>query len=136
MRAGRDRLAELEVRALERGRDQVVHERAVQAVAGVVEGDDLHQRDPDTLGKAAVDLAFDDHRVDRHDAVVYRDQAPHLDLGRVRVDVDYRDVGAVGVGQVRRVVDRLGVEAALHAFRGRLPPVGAGGGGFAQNASF
>ena len=64
VRARRDRLAELEVGALERGRDQVVHERRVEAVALLVERDQLHQRDADALGEAAVDLAVDDHRVD------------------------------------------------------------------------
>src|SRR6185437_7021399 len=65
-------------------------------------------------GQAAVDLAVHDHRVDAHPAVVDGDEAAHLDLGGVRVDVDDGDVGAVGVGQVGRVVDDLGVEAALH----------------------
>ena len=84
VRARRDRLAELEVGALERGRDQVVHERRVEAVALLVERDHLHQRDADALGEAAVDLAVDDHRVDAHAAVVDRDEAPDLDLARCR----------------------------------------------------
>ena len=81
---GRDGLAELEVGALERGRDQVVHERPVEAVALLVERDQLHQRDADALGEPAVDLAVDDHRVDPHAAVVDRDEAPHRDLRRCR----------------------------------------------------
>ena len=125
VRARRDGLAELEVGALERGRDQVVHERRVQAVALLVEADQLHQRDADALGEAAVDLAVDDHRVDAHAAVVDRDEAPHRDLGGVGVDVDDGDVGAVGVGEVRRVVDHLRVEPALHALGHRLAAVGA-----------
>src|SRR4029434_5082122 len=39
VRAGRDRLAELEVGTLERRRDQVVHERRVETVALLVERD-------------------------------------------------------------------------------------------------
>ena len=84
VRARRDRLAELEVGALERGRDQVVHERRVEAVALLVEGDHLHQRDADALGEAAVDLAVDDHRVDAHAAVVDRDEAAAPSPGRCR----------------------------------------------------
>ena len=98
---------ELEVGALERRRDQVVHERRVEAVALLVEADQLHQRDADALGQPAVDLAVDDHRVDPHAAVVHRDEAADRDLGGVGVDVDDGDVGAVRVGQVRRVVDDL-----------------------------
>ena len=66
----------------------------LEAVALLVEGDVLHQRDADALGEAAVDLALDDHRVDAHAAVVDRDEAAQLDLARARVDVDDADVGA------------------------------------------
>ena len=126
VRARRDRLAELEVGTLERRRDQVVHERRVEAVALLVEREHLHQRDADAFGEAAVDLAVDDHRVDAHAAVVDRDEAPDGDMSRVGVDVDDGDVGAVGVGEVRRVVDHLCVEPALHSGRQLLAAVGPG----------
>ena len=80
VRARRDRLAELEVGRLEGRRDQVVHERRVQAVALLVKREDLHQRDADAFREAAVDLAVDDHRVDPHAAVVDRDEAPDGDV--------------------------------------------------------
>ena len=98
---------------------------AVEAVALVVERDDLHQRDADALGEAAVDLALDDHRVDPHAAVVDRDEAADLHVRGLGVDVDDRDVGAVRVGEVRRVVDDLRVEAALEALGQRVAAVGA-----------
>ena len=72
----------------------------------LVEGDQLHQRHPDAVGEAAVDLALDDHRVDARAAVVDRDEAPHRDLAGARIDVDDADVGAERERQVRRVVDR------------------------------
>ena len=121
--AGRDRLSQLEVGALERGRDEVVHERGVEAVALLVERDQLHQRDADALGQPAVDLAVDDHRVDPHAAIVDRDEAPDRHLGGVGVDVDDGDVRAVRVSEVGRVVDHLRVEAALHADGHRLTAV-------------
>ena len=103
----------LPVGHLDRGGDQVVHQRAAEAVAVLVEGDHLHQRHPDAVGEAAVDLPFDDHRVDPHPAVVDRDEPPHGHLRRAGVDVDHAEVGAEGEGQVRRVVDRFGVEPGL-----------------------
>ena len=62
-----------------------------------------------------MDLALDDHRVDAHPAVVDGDEAPHLHDGRPGIDVDDADVGAEREGQVRRVVDGLGVQAGLDA---------------------
>src|SRR3712207_7934991 len=49
-------------------------------------------------------------RVDAHAAVVDGDEPAHLDLPRPGVDVDDADVRAVGVREVRRVVDGLRVE--------------------------
>ena len=75
VRRRRDRLAELERRRLPGGRDQVVHEVRADAVAVLVEGDQLHRGDREALGEAAHDLALDDHRVDPHAAVVDGDDA-------------------------------------------------------------
>ena len=80
-----------------------------------VERDDLHQRHPDPVGQAAVHLTLDDHRVDPHPAVVHRDEPAHLDHAGAGVDVGHADVGAERERQVRRVVDGLGVQVALHA---------------------
>src|SRR5829696_2907105 len=73
-----------------------------------------------------MDLAVDDHRVDPHAAVVDRDEAPDGDVGRVWIDVHHGDVGPVRVGEVRRVVDHLGVEPALHALGHLLAAVRPG----------
>src|ERR1700758_3266064 len=80
--------ADLPGRALQRGRQQVVHERAAQAVAVGVEGDGLHQRHPDPVGEAAVHLTLDDHRVETPPAVVHCDEPADIDLAGARIHVD------------------------------------------------
>ena len=115
MRRRRHGVPGLQMRHLERGRDQVVHQRPAQAVALLVEGDHLHQRHADAVDDAAVHLALDDHRVDPGAAVVDGQEAPHLDHRGARIDVHHTEVRAVGVGQVLRVVADLGVEPALDA---------------------
>ncbi|GAA1299934.1 hypothetical protein GCM10009610_07170 [Pseudonocardia xinjiangensis] len=62
-------------------------------VAVAVERHELHQRHADPVGQAAVDLPFDDHRVDPHAAVVHRDEPADLHLPGARVDVHDADVG-------------------------------------------
>ena len=61
-------------------------------------------------------LAFDDHRVDASPTVINSDEAAHLDLTGQRIYVNNADVATVGVGEIRRVVDRGGVEMTLNAF--------------------
>src|SRR4029453_6235010 len=58
----------------------------------------------DTIGETAVDLPFNDHRVDAGAAVVNCDEPPHLHSSGALIHVNDADVGAVGVGQIRRVV--------------------------------
>ena len=53
----------------------------------------LHERHREAFGQAAVDLAFDDHRVDDDAAVVHREESPHLHSPGLAIDVDHRDVG-------------------------------------------
>ncbi len=71
VRRRRDRLAQLERRRLPGRRDQVVHDVGADAVAVLVEVDQLHRGDREALGEAAHDLALDDHRVDPDAAVVH-----------------------------------------------------------------
>ena len=82
VRRRRDRLAELPARALHRRRQEVVHERAAEVVAALVERHHLHQRHAHAVGEAAVHLALDDHRVDARAAVVDGDEPADLDLRR------------------------------------------------------
>jgi hypothetical protein len=72
--------------------DEVVHERPAEAVAVLVEADELHERHADAVGEPAVHLPLDDHRVDPGAAVVDRDEPAHLHLTGAGVDVDDADV--------------------------------------------
>ena len=120
MRRRRRGVSRLEMRHLHRGWNQVVHQRAAEAVAFLVERDDLHQRHPDTVDQAAVYLTLDDHRVDAGAAVVDGEEAPHLDHRGAGIDVDDAEVRAVRIGEILRVVTDLGIESALDAL-GRSP---------------
>src|SRR5260370_17923000 len=102
MRRRGDRLADLELRRLPGGRNEVVHEVGADAVAIAVKRDELHERDPESFGEPAVDLPLDDHRVDTHAAVVDRYHPLDLDLTRALVDVDDDRIGAERVVHVRR----------------------------------
>src|SRR6266540_1748504 len=88
VRRGRHRSVGLEPGRLPRGRKQVVGEIRADAVALLVEGDQLHRGDPEALGEAAVDLALDDHRVDAHPTVVHRDHLAGLPFPGALVEVD------------------------------------------------
>ena len=99
-------------RHVERRRDQVVGEARVrdQAVARL---DLLHQREPDALRGAALDLALDRERVDRL-ADVLRGADPD-DAGEAELDVDlgddaHRGHGEGDVGALARDLAGLGVE--------------------------
>src|SRR6266700_4335757 len=125
VRRGRDGLIGLEPRRLPAGGQQVVGEVLADAVALLVEGDQLHRGDAVALGEAAVDLALHDHRVDAHATVVDRDHLADLPLAGAPVDVHDHAVGAERVGHVRRVVVGDPLKARLHAFG----QVGVGGEG-------
>src|SRR4029453_18298 len=92
----------------------------------------LRKGGPRSLRGPPVDLTVDDHRVDPDAAVVHGDEAPDLDVGGIGIDVHDGDVGAVGIRQVRRVVDDLRVEPTLHALGQLVAAVGAGGDVFDQ----
>ena len=104
VRARRHGVRRLPVRRLERGGHEVVGEVGVQVVALGVVLDLLDERHREAFGQPAVDLPFDDHRVDDDAAIVDGDEAAHLRLARLAIDVHDRHVRAVRVGHVRRVV--------------------------------
>ena len=92
MRGRGHSLAGLPVRRLHRGGQQVVHEVAAVDIAILVVLDLLIKRRSQAHGQPAVDLAFHNHRVDAHAAVVHRHEAADLDLAGAPVDVDGADV--------------------------------------------
>ncbi len=83
VRRGRHGVVGLPLRRLHRRGQEVVHQAVAEVVAVLVERDLLPHRDREGLGQAAVDLAFDDHRVDARAAVVERVEAAHLGLAGV-----------------------------------------------------
>ena len=68
-------VARLPVRRLERRWDEILGEVGVEVVAALVVADLLHEGYREALGEAAVNLPFDDHRIDDRAAVVDRHEA-------------------------------------------------------------
>ena len=116
-------LQQLEPRRLPRCRDQVVHEVGADAVALVIESDELHRRHRIPLGQPAVNLPFDDHRVDPHAAVVQRHHALHVPLSGLGIDLDHDDIGTERERHVGRVVVVHALQTGLEVVR----RVGVGG---------
>src|SRR5215813_3570052 len=123
MRRGRAGFVRLPIRRLDRRREQVIHEAALKYVAAIVVLNLFVERRTQSHGQTAVNLPFDDHRVDDVPAVVDGHESAHLDLSRSFVDVDYADVAAERIGEVRRVVIRDRFEAGFHSLR----VIGVGG---------
>ncbi len=58
----------------------------------------LHQRLADALHGAAVDLARQHQRIERHSEIIDDDVVDDTDHARCRVDLDFRHMSAVGKG--------------------------------------
>ena len=110
----------VDLRHVADGRDQVV----VQVVGAAVDVL-LHQRHADPLGDAAVDLAFDQRRIDRPADVVRRVDVEQLHRAELEIDLDLGDLRREAVGRVRDAlpvgVERDGrrVEVTARRRRGR-----------------
>ena len=97
-------------------RQRIIHERAGQELAILVVHRHFHQRLSDALDHAAVQLAFDDQRVDDGAEVIDRGIFDHGDHAGVGIQFDFADMTAVGIGGgTRAVADVADVE------RGRYP---------------
>ncbi len=94
-----------EQRRVAGARHRVVHVRAGQRLALAVEHGALHQRLADALNHAAVGLTLDQQRIDQGAEVVDHVVAHDLDDAGVGIDLDLRDVAAVGERRRRRLVD-------------------------------
>ena len=60
------------------------------------------------MSGAALDLTFDQHRIDRPPNVVGHHIPLDLDRPRVGIDIDYHRMGAIRIGHVVGVEGRLG----------------------------
>jgi hypothetical protein len=78
-------------------------------VLGAAGDELLHERKPQALGDAAVDLALDQGRVHGPSDVVRGDDAADLHGGEHRVDLDLRELRPEAVGRIRHAL-ALGIE--------------------------
>ena len=98
-------------------RQRVIHERSGDRLAALVVADFLHQRLADALRDAAMQLAFDDHRVDDGAEVADAGVAHDPRHAGVRIDLDFRDMAAIGEGRRRVLGGVIDVERIGHALR-------------------
>ena len=117
---------EVDRRDLVGARQCVVHQGAGQELARLVVDDFLEERAAEALRGAAVDLALDDHRVDRPAAVV--DDRELEDGERAGVEVHFDD-GRLGA---ERPCHRVGIEEGARA---ETWPAGGGEGAAADGGA-
>ena len=118
---------QLEAREIGGPRHRVVHERSGHQLAVVVVDRFFDHRLADALRQAAVDLSFDDQRVDQIAGIVDGDQLQQLRLAGLAIDLEHRDVAAERIGVVRRLEERFVAEARLDARRQRHGHIGVAG---------
>ena len=108
MGAGRGRgMIHHEHRQIVRPRHGVVHIGAGEKLPALrIIDRRLAQRLTDPLGEPAMDLALDDHRVHHVAEVVGGVERADLDDAGVGVHLNLAGVGAGGVGEVRRIIER------------------------------
>ena len=116
---GAERLAILDQDALDLrhvadGRDQIVVQ--VLGAAGQIF---LHQRQAQALGDAALDLAFDQGRIDGPADIVGGDDAQHLHRAELDIDLDLGDLRGEGVGRVGHAL-AVGIERRGRRIEGAL----------------
>ena len=108
-RGGEVHVDDLERRHLVGARQRIVHEGAGEELARVVVDQRLAERAAEALGDAAVELALDDHRVDRPPAVVHGGQLEQPDAARLEVHLGDDALHAEGPR------DRVGIEEGAGA---------------------
>ncbi len=73
-------------------------------VADLIVDDLLTHRDGERFRQSAVHLPLDDHRVDARAAIVQRIEAADFGDTCIDIDIEDADIGAEGIGHVRRIV--------------------------------
>ena len=122
---GAERLAILDQDAVDLGhvadrRDQIVVQ--ILGAAGQIL---LHQRQPQPLGDAALDLAFDQGGIDRLADIVRGHDAQHLHRAQLDIDLDRRHLGGEGIGGIGHAL-AVGVERRGRRIEGALAHQRAG----------
>src|SRR5881396_3433383 len=115
---------ELEAREIDGARKCVIHERAGQQLTVFVVDHFFYHGLPDALGEAAVNLSFDDERVDEMSRIVHRHELQECWLPCLTVDLDHRDVTTERVRVVTRLEEGFITQAGLEAGRERYWSVG------------
>src|SRR5262245_13322096 len=95
-----------ERREIVRARHRVSHERPADGLATASIGATLQQRLAHALGKAAMDLGLDDHRINDGADVVDAPETDDLDAACLRIDFKLADMRPITEGEARRIVYR------------------------------
>ncbi len=111
----RNRLAENHRRHVGGAHDRIIHQRAGLHLAVFAVEHLFALRFAETLSDAAVNLAFDDHRVDDYAAVVDEHQLFDGQFAGVAIDADGCDVGAEAPGFALGIVESGFLQADFHA---------------------
>ena len=67
----------------------------------------------EALRDAALNLSFDNHRIDHGADVVHAPIADHTDFARVGINLDFASVCAIAPGKTRRIIDRAVLKPEL-----------------------
>ena len=122
-RCRRRMIGERERRHVGGARHGVIHERAGEQLAVAVVDRLFHQRLADALHHAAVQLAFDDQRIDDGAEIVDAGIFGDLDDAGFRIDLDFGDMAAVGIGRGAGSVADMGDVEGLRRVGRRLRAV-------------
>ena len=117
-----------DLRHVERRRHDVIGQVGIDVAPLGVEQHLLLQRHADAHRNAALDLAFDQHRIDGGAAIMRGGDAQDFDLAGLVVDVDLGDLRGVDVGRERLALPGLRIHGD-----GRRVPRGAADRRLAEN---
>src|SRR2546423_1165371 len=104
MRRWRDGASRPPARRLQGCGYQIIREVAAYDIAFLVVGQFLIERGSQSLGQPAMNLPFDNHRIDDRATVVHGNKAADMHFTRAAINVYDADVAAEGIGQFGRIV--------------------------------
>src|SRR5215510_1773395 len=100
-----------------RSRNRVVHQRTRQQLAVLVINNLFVQSLADTLHESAMDLAFNEQRIDHVSTVIDRDVFRDLRFSGLSIDFHDAHVGTEWKREIRRLEETSCVQAGLDARR-------------------